>query len=131
MTNPRIIYASPEKLIFIVSIGTDYIGNNKTELHSLDLEKGEHYTLDITSLGDSFCYVNGFVIAMKAYDYYSNEEKSIYCISPETGMTFPITMGSNCFIWNMNNSNGTMLLSLSTPSNNYDSNSERHLCILK
>ena len=131
VTNPQIIYASPEKLIFIVSIGTDYIGNNKTELHSLDLEKGEHYTLDITSLGDSFCYVNGFVIAMKAYDYYSNEEKSIYCISPETGMTFPIAMGSNCFIWNMNNSNGTMLLSWSTPSNNYDSNSERHLCIFK
>ena len=70
-----------------------FIVKNFTLLHMYDLEKMEHYILDIEDMGDKAVYSGGFVFLCSIYRDY---ESPVYCIKPDMGIVYPIADVSEC-----------------------------------
>ncbi len=71
-----------------------FIVKNYTLLHMYDLEKMEHYILDVEDMGDKAVYSGGFVFLSSLYREY---EAPVYCIKPDMGIVYPIAEVTECY----------------------------------
>jgi hypothetical protein len=77
-TGGTIIYADDKKFLI----------KNEGSIHMYDLEKMEHYILDVTGMGSECTYCNGMVFTGNWYEKY---KMPVYCIIPELGIAYVIT----------------------------------------
>lgn len=103
---PGIIYASEDKLIYLVNLGNSQYGTESRMLHCIDFEKMEHYILDVTALGNLFRYTDGYILAAQSM----TSNSPIFCILPEYGMVFRSDAESKS-IYMANSKNGSVAFS--------------------
>ena len=77
-TGGTIIYADDKKFLI----------KNEGSIHMYDLEKMEHYILDVTGMGTECTYCSGMLFTGNWYEKY---KMPVYCIIPELGIAYAIT----------------------------------------
>ena len=77
-TGGKIVYADEKKFLI----------KNEGSIHMYDLEKMEHYILDITGMGSESTYCNGMLFTGNWYEDY---KMPVYYIIPELGIVYVIT----------------------------------------
>ena len=79
----------------VIIYGDDkmFIVKNYTLIHMYDLEKMEHYILDVHDMGDIAAYSGGFLFLGSMY---RNHQIPFYCIKPEFGIVYTIAEGIDC-----------------------------------
>ena len=77
-TGGKIVYADDKTFLI----------KNEGSIHMYDLEKMEHYILDVTGMGNECTYCSGMVFTGNWYEKY---KMPVYCIIPELGIAYVIT----------------------------------------
>ena len=79
----------------VIIYGDDkmFIVKNYTLIHMYDLEKMEHYILDVHDMGDIAAYSGGFLFLGSMY---RDHKIPFYCIKPEFGIVYTIAEGIDC-----------------------------------
>lgn len=77
-TGGTIVYADDKKFLI----------KNEGSIHMYDLEKMEHYILDVTGMGTECTYCSGMLFTGNWYEKY---KMPVYCIIPELGIAYAIT----------------------------------------
>ena len=88
-SNCRIVYASRDRVMYIVQTGSKTTGDVTRTLHTIDLSDGQHYMTDVTALGESFVYYNGYVTATSVY----RMDNTMSCFMPELGIAYRFPEG--------------------------------------
>ncbi|SEH51783.1 hypothetical protein SAMN02910265_01187 [Ruminococcus flavefaciens] len=70
-----------------------FIVKNYTLIHIYDMEKMEHYILDVEDMGDEAVYSKGFVFLSSTFRDY---DSPVYCIKPDMGIVYPIVDVFEC-----------------------------------